>query len=107
MDAEKFASHARSLAKRWLEPKRKLAELQAACWAEVAFGLPVFDRAEREAAVLGTISQEDLVALFEGHLARSGSPGRACLVAAVAPWEGAPADEAAALCRAFGGERGT
>ncbi|CAE8704982.1 unnamed protein product, partial [Polarella glacialis] len=49
----------------------------------VSFGHPVFDRTERAAAVLGTVSQEELIDLFERHIATGTS--RACLVTAVAP----------------------
>merc|ERR1712150_280549 len=82
--SEKFASHVVALASRLLEPKRTLSELQASCWDEVTFGAPVFDRSEREAAVLGTVTLDELIALFERFLTRN-SAVRACLVTAVVP----------------------
>merc|ERR1719316_2612685 len=37
---DKFASHARALAGRWLEPLRKLSEVQSTCWSEIVSGNP-------------------------------------------------------------------
>eukprot|EP00927_Polykrikos_kofoidii_P035247 TRINITY_DN29830_c0_g1_i1.p1 TRINITY_DN29830_c0_g1~~TRINITY_DN29830_c0_g1_i1.p1 ORF type:complete len:1165 (+),score=210.41 TRINITY_DN29830_c0_g1_i1:130-3624(+) len=81
---EKFVSNVISLASRWLEPKRTLSELHATCFTEVSFGHPIFDRSEREAAVLGTLTKQDLLLLFDKYFA-PGAAGRACLVTAVAP----------------------
>ncbi|CAE7854645.1 Nrdc, partial [Symbiodinium sp. KB8] len=82
--SNKFESHIVALAGRWLEPKRTLGEAHGACWSEISFGFPVFDRSEREVAILGSLKQEELLKLFELHLAPGGS-GRACIVTAVVP----------------------
>eukprot|EP00439_Symbiodinium_sp_Y106_P086792 s125_g35.t46 len=81
---DKFESHIVALAGRWLEPKRTLGEAHGACWSEISFGFPIFDRSEREVAILGSLKQEELLQLFELHLAPGGS-GRACIVTAVVP----------------------
>ncbi|CAE7209555.1 Nrd1 [Symbiodinium natans] len=81
----KFEGHIVGLAGRWLEPKRTLGETHGSCWTEISFGFPVFDRAERETAILGSLKPEELLNLFEMHLAPGGS-GRACAVTAVVPW---------------------
>eukprot|EP00931_Biecheleriopsis_adriatica_P048142 TRINITY_DN27806_c0_g1_i2.p1 TRINITY_DN27806_c0_g1~~TRINITY_DN27806_c0_g1_i2.p1 ORF type:complete len:663 (+),score=161.88 TRINITY_DN27806_c0_g1_i2:1384-3372(+) len=81
---EKFASHAVSLAGRWLEPKRTLSELHGTCWSEIACGQPTFDRAERDVSVLGTLAQGELSSMFESYIAPGGA-GRACIVTAVVP----------------------
>ncbi|CAK0847367.1 unnamed protein product, partial [Prorocentrum cordatum] len=62
--AEKFAAHIVALGSRWMEPKRTLSEVQSACWSEVTCGSPVFDRTERDTAVLGTVTREDVADFF-------------------------------------------
>lgn len=99
LPAEKFAAHIVALGSRWLEPKRTLSEVQSACWSEVACGFPVFDRTERDTAVLGTVTREELAAFFSQHIAASTGHGAGRIVASVSP-AGAPADEGAELVTA-------
>eukprot|EP00933_Yihiella_yeosuensis_P013093 TRINITY_DN12287_c0_g1_i1.p1 TRINITY_DN12287_c0_g1~~TRINITY_DN12287_c0_g1_i1.p1 ORF type:complete len:197 (+),score=31.70 TRINITY_DN12287_c0_g1_i1:231-821(+) len=82
--AAKLASHAVALAARWLEPKRTLGELQSTAWSEIIYGCPVFDRAERDVAILGTIVKDELLELLETYVVSSGR-GRATIVTAVVP----------------------
>jgi len=104
-ESNKFFSHASSLAGRWLEPLRTLSDVQSTCWSEIVFGSPVFDRHEREAAVLGTTSLEDLISLYDLHIA-PGARGRACIVTSVAPHaDGSIAKEAASLSSMYKGCR--
>ncbi|CAJ1448902.1 unnamed protein product [Effrenium voratum] len=95
--SEKFASHIVGLGGRKLEPKRTLADMHGACWSEISFGRPMFDRVERETAVLGLLQPPELIELLETYLA-PGGPGRACLITAVVPR--AEDKELEALCKA-------
>merc|ERR1712217_203297 len=85
LPAEKFASHVVALASRWLEPKRTLSEVQSSCWGEIVDGHPIFDREERETAILGTVTLQEVCNLYKLHLLQD-SQQRACVVTAVAPF---------------------
>jgi len=84
LGADKFSSHVASLASRWLEPIRTLYALQSACWTEILSGYPVFDRSERDAAILGTVTQSELCEFFDTYLSAN-ALARACVVTAVVP----------------------
>jgi len=95
---EKFTSHIVGLGGRMLEPKRTLSEFHDACWSEISFGHPTFDRTERDTALLGTVQSSELKEMFEKYIA-PGSTSRACIVTAVVPMD--VAGEAKALGEAL------
>lgn len=101
LDEDDFSSFVKGLIDRKTEPDKKLSQETTRNWSELVSGRFQFDRVQKEAAALLSITKDDLLEFWDEIFAADAKNGRRMLVTEIIPRTGAASSKAPPLSTGY------